>query len=662
MIEKENDFIERIIQSALSYDNVVVDCFAGLGGVTEGFEASGKFKVVACINHWPLAIKCHKANHPDCLHLEEDFRTADISLVKYIIEEIRRRNPSVKVHGWFSLECTNFSNAKGGMPRDADSRTLADHMDRYVIALDPDVIWVENVKEFLLWGPMIPKCQVVYKGKKKTIYFNPDKDDASTFFDSYEGELFCPLVINKKKKIITPWLIPDPAYKAQDFNRWNNYIETFGYNSHHKLLNAANFGVPQHRIRLIMQFTRPDAIPMWPEHTHDKKGVNGLEHWVAIKGCLDLNDEGEDLLSFKVNKKGEIKPRIKSPKTIQRLIKGCIKHVLKGDDTFIINYNHSSSESSLNDASPSLLASERFAVAKAHLIDNYFGNGFTKPITDPANVNGQKDGASLSTIQFITQHYSEADGDKNISIEKPSRAITGTGGNLSLTTAQFIDKQYGGNEFNHQSIEQPAGGLTQNPKLNLQTLHFIDQQYSGGQQNKGVDEPAGGITNIPKQKLIEVDKFIMDTQFNNDPHSIDEPSNTLLASRKHYYVISAHWFNQNAKSIDDVSGTIIARMDKTPPYLVVTEEGSLALEVYEHDPPHYKLMKQFMAHHGIANIRMRMLKISELKKIMTIPDRYEMVGSETDQKKMIGNAVPCEMVTAIADSYDGNKLNTAKVA
>ena len=29
---------------------------------------------------------------------------------------------------WASLECTNFSRAKGGLPRDADSRTLAEQV------------------------------------------------------------------------------------------------------------------------------------------------------------------------------------------------------------------------------------------------------------------------------------------------------------------------------------------------------------------------------------------------------------------------------------------------------------------------------------------------------------------------------------------------------
>lgn len=55
---------------------------------------------------------------------------------------------------WASLECTNFSKAKGGQPRDPDSRTLAEHLYRYIETINPDFIQIENVEEFMSWGPL----------------------------------------------------------------------------------------------------------------------------------------------------------------------------------------------------------------------------------------------------------------------------------------------------------------------------------------------------------------------------------------------------------------------------------------------------------------------------------------------------------------------------
>ena len=46
-----------------------------------------------------------------------------------------------------------------------------------------------------------------------------------------------------------------------------------------------------------------------------------------------------------------------------------------------------------------------------------------------------------------------------------------------------------------------------------------------------------------------------------------------------------------------------------------------------------------MAIYRIADIKMRMLRIDELKLIMGFPEDYVLIGTQADQKKFIGNAV-----------------------
>ena len=101
---------------------LLIDLFCGAGGTTTGAEMSGVCKVIAAVNHDPLAIKSHAANHADVLHLTEDILVADIRPVLKAVRYWQRIYPNAKLVLWASLECTNFSNAKGGMPRDADSR------------------------------------------------------------------------------------------------------------------------------------------------------------------------------------------------------------------------------------------------------------------------------------------------------------------------------------------------------------------------------------------------------------------------------------------------------------------------------------------------------------------------------------------------------------
>ena len=83
-------------------------------------------------------------------------------------------------------------------------------------------------------------------------------------------------------------------------------------------------------------------------------------------------------------------------------------------------------------------------------------------------------------------------------------------------------------------------------------------------------------------------------------------------------------------------------MDKVPPYIIQTEKG-VGIEVYETDSPATRKIKEFMAMYNIIDIKMRMLKVSELKAIMGFPPDYVLVGTQSEQKKFIGNAVEVNM-------------------
>ena len=139
-----------------------IDLFCGAGGTSTGVEyatVDGEkcAKVIACVNHDANAIASHAANHPDALHFTEDIRTLELTPLVYHTERMRELYPDAHLVLWASLECTNFSRAKGGQPRDADSRTLAEHLYRYIEALTPDYIQIENVEEFMAWGEVDEK-------------------------------------------------------------------------------------------------------------------------------------------------------------------------------------------------------------------------------------------------------------------------------------------------------------------------------------------------------------------------------------------------------------------------------------------------------------------------------------------------------------------------
>lgn len=61
-------------------------------------------------------------------------------------------------------------------------------------------------------------------------------------------------------------------------------------------------------------------------------------------------------------------------------------------------------------------------------------------------------------------------------------------------------------------------------------------------------------------------------------------------------------------------------------------------------------IKEFMALYNIVDIRMRMLKVNELKRIMGFPSDYVLIGTQSEQKKFIGNAVEVNMAKALAET------------
>lgn len=101
-------------------------------------------------------------------------------------------------------------------------------------------------------------------------------------------------------------------------------------------------------------------------------------------------------------------------------------------------------------------------------------------------------------------------------------------------------------------------------------------------------------------------------------------------------------------SVDNPCFTLIARMDKMPPYLVNTKDG-IGICIENGDSPMTVKIKQFMLVYGLADIKMRMLRIDELKKIMGFPDNYILVGTQADQKKFIGNAVEVNMARVLCE-------------
>ncbi|GHU96475.1 hypothetical protein FACS1894156_7620 [Bacteroidia bacterium] len=583
-----NDIL-NYIEHCPDYMLFVIDSFCGAGGTSSGIEqamvnGNKAAKVVICINHDTNAILSHNANHPDVLHFIEDIRTFDLTPLIKVVEKVREYHPKSKILFHASLECTNFSKAKGGQPRDADSRTLAEHLYRYIEAIHPDYIKIENVEEFMCWG---------------------DLDE--------QGK-------------------PVSRDKGRKYLQWVEHVKTYGYNFKHRILNAADYGAYTSRRRFFGIFAKHGLPIVFPNPTHSKIGgkdsLNTTKKWKPVKEVLDFTDEGNSIFTRK-------KPL--SDKTLERIYAGLIKFVAGGKDNFLsayygvtknFNRTYEQTAKSVDDPCGVLTTENRFAKVQAKFLSKYYSGhpeSKNKSIDEPADTVTAIDHHAIVSTSFIQQRNSGNPSHKVVSVERPARTITATGGNQDLVQTFFLGRYNGqqNQEVNAVSVEKPAPTLTVVDRLSLISTNFIVNEYSGGGQHSSVDEVCPAILTNPKQKVISCKKwhYLMNPQYSNVGGSIEKPC-----------------------------FTIIARMDKKPPYLISTETGEIAIEVYETDTEPMVRIKQFMALYGIIDIKMRMLKIPELKKIMGFPEDYTLLGTQAEQKKYIGNAVEVNMAKCLCES------------
>lgn len=527
-----------------------IDLFCGAGGTSTGVEKARLdneqcAKVIACVNHDKNAIASHAANHPDALHFTEDIRILELSPLIQHLNRCRKQYPEALVVLWASLECTNFSKAKGGQPRDADSRTLAEHLFRYIEAINPDYVQIENVEEFMSWG---------------------DLDE--------HGK-------------------PISRDKGKSYLRWLDNVKSYGYRFEHRILNSADYGAYTSRKRFFGIFAKGDLPIVFPEQTHSKKPDQRLKNWKAVREVLDFEDEGRSIFGRKT-------PLVDS--SLLRIYAGLIKFVAGGKDAFMVKYNSMSKTGKYN----------------------------APGVDDPCPVISTQNRLGVACINRL-----------NI-----------------LTKKTFISVHYG-NGF-CKSVNEPAPTVTTKDRFSLVSSVFIDQQY-GNSKPSSPDKPLGCITVNPKYSLVSCKPWILDTNFSNTGTSVHQPAPVITANRKWHYLMNPQ-FNSAGGSVDKPCFTLIARMDKMPPYLIEaakegetpcfikTVPGGLVYEIYDTDTDAMKKIKEFMAMYGISDIKMRMLTIPELKRIMGFPEDYQLIGTKAEQKKFIGNAVEVNMARVLCEA------------
>ncbi len=231
-----------------------IDLFCGPGGISTGLEWAGFEPVLGVDIHEP-SVETYRQNHPGA---------------HTILGDIRRINKRV------DDERDIFEVIESD---DQVASTLLSEVAEEAL----------NSNELSLLTAGIP-CQGFSIANRK----QHDEDERNYLFEEFIRGV---QLLNPKYILIENVSTMKAADDGGFVEAIEECLDILGYNVDHKILNAADFGVPQKRRRLFFLGTRTDAPLIWPEPTHKDEYRSAEE---ALKDLPPL-EAGEVSLTYEQN-------------------------------------------------------------------------------------------------------------------------------------------------------------------------------------------------------------------------------------------------------------------------------------------------------------------------------------------------------------------------
>ncbi|MBF8703326.1 DNA cytosine methyltransferase [Pseudomonas putida] len=418
-------------QQALPFQHeLYVDLFAGAGGASSGGARAYRDPDVA-INHNPIAIAVHRANHRKTRHYISDI---------YEVDPLEATGGQPVGILWASPDCRHFSKAKGGAPRSKSVRSLPWVVVRWVFATRPRLFLMENVEEFQAWGPL---------------------DDAGKPIKAEMGRTFRAFVSCLTTGL--PADHPDMAEIMDCIGQWvpmEALVRGLGCNVQWKERRASNAGSPTIRKRLFL-IGRTDGRPIvWTKpKRHENPQADQLP-WRTAAECIDFSDLGKSILERK-------RPLVDN--TCRRVAKGFWRHTVMAEQPFVIP---------LNDQQLAAASLTEFANASTQRTFS-----IAEPLrTQVAQVKGGHFAMAAAHLTHLTTssghhslaacHFEQANGGFYTSDGRAAKAplstILGRGSNQRLATAYLV--KYYGTGGQWQGMEEPMHTLPTKERMALVTI------------------------------------------------------------------------------------------------------------------------------------------------------------------------------------------------
>ncbi|WP_336968301.1 DNA cytosine methyltransferase [Brevundimonas aurantiaca] len=596
-----NRFAAGAAAALLTPLNVV--WFAGGGGSSAGMAQAG-FAPDYALNHNATALWMHQVNHPECVHLCDDAT----SVHPMTLEPGRRIRAF-----WASPDCTHFSIARGSAPKSPRIRGLAWCIIPWAKLRRPDVIFIENVKEFTTWGPLDAHGKPIKKRQGET------------------------------------------------FKRFIRRLEQAGYTVEWKVLNAADYGAPTTRKRLFILARSDGEAIVWPERTHAPRreaAALGLLPYASAASIIDWSERCPSIFMSSAEAKAE-GLKIKRPlvdATMSRIAKGIERYVVGAPDPFIVELTHHGARRVPTTAEPlsTITSAHRGekALAAPTLVP-ILNTKWSPDRVDAANepirtITAAKGGEFAVAVASLGRQFGRSVGSD---VADPVGAITAGGGGKTQVIAATLGRQFGsnvaGNDINEPSptiMGEGGGG-----KLSVIAAHLTTYYGMGVNAGEAAD-PVRTVTGKDRHGLVTT--FLEQANTGMVGHDLREGVSTITGRATQQRLIEARL--RAIGALPDSRRRAVLRF--------LWDHFGEPTEAEWADPTgttQARLRFGLVILHGqtweIADIGMRMLKVRELFNAQGFPADYiidrDPWGNPitgTAATLMVGNSVPPPLAYALA--------------
>jgi len=429
------------------------DLFCGAGGTSAGVQAAcrrmGLGLDLLAINHWDVAIQTHTRNHPEARH------------ICWPIEQI---SPKRVIPGrrldllCASPECTHHSIARGGMPVSDQKRAGAWEICRWATEIRIDNIIVENVREFMGWGPIGQNGQ------------------------------------------------PLKSRKGETFRAWVQAMESLNYRVEWRVLNCADYGDPTSRKRLFILAKRGRGRIEWPKPSHGTP-----EHpWRTAREIIDWGHKGASIF----NRDRPLKPR-----TLERIAAGLRKFGGAAAEPFLVMLYGTNDTRSVDRPAPTVTAGGgHVGLCEPFILPHlgWSGNNVAQSVDAPMGTVIASHGVGHLVQPFLVKYHGDHDGKTDSSrrthdVDSPLPTLD-CSNRFGLCEPFLVSCNHGsGLGYRTHGVDAPMPTLTTQKGLGVCEPFLVN--YNGNGQAHRVSRPLDTITTKDRFGLVEPEGRRLDVLF-----------------------------------------------------------------------------------------------------------------------------------------------------